>query len=203
MKTFLKPTASLTAIVLGSAPALAGSLQDTVVEPAPVMMAPTPLPGGDWTGFYAGGQLGFLDVEGDNAAAGVDGDDISYGLHAGYNYDFGLWVLGGELEYDWTDLDLTAGAAAVGSVDSVWRAKLKGGYDFGDTLLYATAGYADVDTSLGDADGHFYGLGVAYKVTEQFIVSGEVLRHEFDDIGGTANLDADANSFSIRGSFRF
>lgn len=203
MKICLRTAACLTAAATWAGPVLAGALTEPAVEPAPVMMAPTPLPGGDWTGFYAGGQLGYLDVEGKNQAAGVDGDDVSYGVHFGYNYDFGLWVLGGELEYDWTDLDLTAGAATVGSVDSVWRAKLKGGYDFGDTLLYATAGYADVDTSLGDADGHFYGLGVAYKVTEQFIVSGEVLRHEFDDIGGTAGLDADANSFSLRGSFRF
>ncbi len=204
MRNFLNTAACLTAAVVLTGPAFAGSLAEPVVEAAPVAMMPAPVNmGGDWTGFYAGGQLGYLDVKGKSAAAGVDGNDTSYGLHAGYNYDFGLWVLGAELEYDWASLDLVAGGATVGSVDSVWRAKLRGGYDFGNTLLYATAGYAEVDTSLGDSSGNFYGLGLAYQATDQFVISGEYLKHSFDDIGGTVGLNADADSFSIRASFKF
>ena len=81
----------------------AGSLAEPVVEP--VMTAPVPAPdlGGDWTGFYTGLQLGYSDAEVDN---GLEGDNGSYGFHAGYNYDFGRFVLGGELDYDKTDIDL-------------------------------------------------------------------------------------------------
>lgn len=165
---------------------------DPVIVPAP---APAPILGGDWTGFYGGFQLGYGDVDGTGTA---DGDDGLFGIHAGYDYDFGQWVVGGELEIDRGDIDL--GGAA--TVDGVNRLKLRGGYDLGRTLVYATAGIAQVDTSLGNETGEFLGLGVAYQATDRFIVSGEVLEHRFDDIAGSG-VDADATTVSLRGSFRF
>lgn len=200
MKRVLSAAAAISATALLSAPAWAGALDEPVVEPVPVAPAPAPVyTGGDWTGFYAGGQVGNLDVDGEGGLAGVGGDDTSYGLHAGYNYDFGTWVVGGELDYDDASVDLSNGA----SVDSVWRAKLRGGYDFGRTLVYATAGVADLDTSVGGDTGEFYGVGVSYKATEQFIVSGEYLMHDFSDIGGNAGFDAEADTFSVRASWQF
>ncbi len=150
---------------------------------------------GDWTCGYAGGQLGYLDIDGSGSA---DGDDVSYGLHAGYDYDFGQFVVGGEIEYDWTDVDLGGAATA----DSVGRLKLKAGYDLGNVLPYIAVGVAQVDTSLGEETGNFYGLGVAYQVTPEWQVSGEALYHEFDDINGTG-VDADATSLNLRASYRF
>ncbi|GGH17775.1 Opacity protein [Cribrihabitans marinus] len=178
-----------------SSPAFAGNVSEPVIEPAPVAPAPAPNLGGDWTGAYIGGQIGQLDVEPEGAP---DGDDVAYGVHGGYNYDFGRFVLGGEVDYDATDLDL--GGAA--SVDSVLRGKLKAGYDFGQVLAYVTGGAARADTSLGDETGEFYGLGVSYQVTDQWIVGAELLEHQFDDIGGSG-IDADARSASVRASFRF
>jgi predicted porin len=178
--------------------ASAGSLAEPVVETtsvAPEVYVAPPSLGGDWTGFYGGLQLGQLDVDGTGAA---DGDDISYGLHAGYDYDFGRFVLGGEVDYDFADVDL--GGAATG--DSVARLKLRAGYDLGRTLVYATAGMARVDTTIGADNGEFAGLGVAYQFNERITVGGEVLTHSFDDIGGSG-VDADATSISIRSSFRF
>ena len=178
--------------------AFAGSLVEPVVETtsvAPEVYVAPPSLGGEWTGFYSGLQFGQLDVDGTGAA---DGDDISYGLHAGYDYDFGRFVLGGELEYDFADIDL--GGAA--TVDSVLWLKVRGRYDLGRTLVYATAGMARVDTSLGSENGEFVGLGVAYQLTDQFVVGGEVLAHQFDDINGSG-VDADATSINLRGSFRF
>jgi outer membrane immunogenic protein len=204
MRTLFSTAAIFTATVMITAPAFAGDLNETVVESAPAMVVAAPaVTGGDWTGFYAGGQLGYLDVEGTGGAAGAGGDGNTYGVHAGYNYDFGLWVVGAELDYDWSDVDLVFGGATVGSVDSVWRAKLRGGYDFGSTLLYTTVGFAEVDTTLGDASGNFWGVGLSYKVTDQFVMSGEYLKHSFDDIGDVAGLDADADTFSIRASYKF
>jgi len=188
----LAPTFAL-AVVAG--PALAGNPVPAAPEPAP--MAPPPvvsMAGGDWTGPYAGLQVGNASVEADG---GNDGDDIIYGLHLGYDYDLGNFVLGGELEYDTGPVDI--GAA---DVDSVTRLKLRAGYDAGNTLVYLTAGPARVDTSLGDGDGWFAGLGLAYRVTDNWTVGGEYLVHEFDDIGGTG-IDADADTISLRASFRF
>ncbi|MFY0311124.1 outer membrane protein [Leisingera sp. D0M16] len=183
------------AAVMGSA-AFAGNISEPVVEPVP---APAPVPvandGGDWTGFYLGGQIGQLDADATN---GASGDDAAYGIHGGYNYDFGRFVLGGELDYDTTDLDLGGGA----SVDSVARAKLKAGYDFGNVLAYVTGGVAEADSSLGSETGEFYGVGLAYQVTDQWQIGGEVLEHEFDEFG-SSGVGADATSVSLRASFKF
>ena len=176
--------------------ASAGSVTDPVVEST--VIAPAPIvTSGDWTGFYTGLQLGYADIDGD---AGLEGDDTTYGFHAGYDYDFGDFVIGGELDYDKADIDLNNGA---GSADSVARLKFKGGYDLGNTLVYATAGVARADTSFGDETGPFLGIGVNYKVTEQYTVGAELLEHRFDDVGGVAGNDVDATTFTVRGSLRF
>ncbi len=193
-------SSTLLALTL-SGMAMAGSpgapIEDTIA-PTPVEIAPvtTPSLGGEWTGFYGGLQLGQLDADTSN---GLDGDDTTYGVHLGYDYDFGQFVLGGELDYDSTDVDLGGGVA---TIDSVTRLKARFGYDFGLGLAYLTAGVADVDTSLGSESGEFYGIGIAYQVTDNFTVGGEILDHQFDDINGTG-IDADATTFSIRGSYRF
>ncbi len=185
------------AMTLGSA-AFAGSLQEPVVEEQVFAPAPAPVPVvSDWTGFYTGLQLGYGDVDGPGA---LDGNNNTYGFHAGYDYDLGNWVIGGELDYDQTDVDLNFGAA---SVDSVARLKLKGGYDLGNTLVYATAGVARADTSVGDETGPFAGLGISYKVTDRYTVGAEVLEHRFDDLGGVAGDDVDATTITLRGSLRF
>ena len=180
-------------------PALAGGLQQPVPEPAapaaPLPPAPAPTLGGDWTGGYAGLQLGYGDVNGSGAA---DGDDFLYGAHVGYRYDFGTFVLGGELDYDFADIDLNGAA----ETDSVARLKLQAGYDFGRTLGYFTAGVADLDTSIGSETGEFYGIGVAYQINERYTVGAELLEHSFDDIGGTG-VEADATTLTVRGSIRF
>lgn len=139
--------------------------------------------------------MGYADIDGTGAA---DGSGGTYGVHGGYNYDFGQFVLGGEVDYDKLDIDLGGAATA----DSVARLKLKAGYDLGKTLIYATAGAANVDTSIGSETGEFYGLGVAYKVNDRFTMGGEVLEHSFDDIGGTGT-EADATTFTLRGSYNF
>ncbi len=166
--------AAMAALTLGAAPALAN---------------------GQWTGFYGGIGIGQLDVD---TTVG-DNDDTSYGLHAGYRYDLGQWVVGGEVEYDFTDVDLAPGV----SVDHVLRLKATFGYDLGQTLVYVAGGWAEVDVDgLGDEDGGFYGLGVAYQVTPRTILSAELLEHDFNNIAGSG-IDADATSFAVRASLRF
>ena len=203
-RTMKLASAAVLASTAFAGAAFAGSLSEPVIEP--VMTAPVPAPnlGGDWTGFYTGLQLGYADAETDGGVADLDGDNGSYGFHAGYNYDFGRFVLGGELDYDKTDIDLdNAAGTTIGTVDSVARAKIKGGYDLGNTLVYATGGYARADTSMGDEDGSFYGIGMDYKITEQYSVGAELLEHKFDDVGGVSGADADVTTFNVRGSYRF
>ncbi len=197
MKTFTKIStiAALSGIGFGSA-AFAGNLADPIVETPVAQPVYEALPvTGDWTGFYGGLNLGYTDIDGSGNA---DGNGNTYGVHVGYDYDFGNYVMGAELEYDKTDIDLNGGATA----DNVARLKLRAGYDLGKTLIYATAGAARLDTSFGNDTGGFVGVGMAYKVTDSFTMGAELLEHRFDDIGGTG-VDADATTFNLRGSFRF
>lgn len=87
-------------------------------------------------------------------------------------------------------------------MNDVWRLKGTVGYDLGQFLLYGALGYAEVDTSLGDDSGAFYGVGLAYQVTPTAILGLEILEHDFNNINSTG-VDADATSVAIRASFRF
>lgn len=191
MKTLM--TAS--AILVSAAAAQAGSLAEPVVEPAPTVAYVEPAPtGGDWTGGYAGLSFGAIQSE----LGGTDDNGQSYGAFAGYDYDFGRFVLGGELDYQAAN-DLSVGGV---DIDDMTRIKLRGGYDLGQTLIYATLGAERASTSLGDADGGVAGLGLDYKVTERMTVGAEYLAHRWTDIGGTG-VDANADTLSLRGAFRF
>lgn len=191
MKRFIIATAA----AFTATGALAGSVD--APAPDPVIVQPTPAPvsyGGDWTGPYGGLTYGNLDAQ----AGGFTDNDLTFGGFVGYDYDFGDFVVGGEYEYqDGGDVNL--GGV---DVDNVQRLKLRGGYDFGRTLVYATAGAAQVDTSIGDATGAVGGVGIEYKVTDNFTVGGEALGHNFNDVGGTG-VDAQAQTFNLRGAFRF
>jgi len=195
MKRHAIPAAIL---ALAAGPALAGSPEPAPV--APIVAAPVPVaaPGHDWTGFHAGAQLGYGDID-----AGESGDDVLGGVHAGYTYDFGDYVLGGEIDYNAADIDLSNGA---GSFDGLTRLKLKGGYDFGGTLLYGTLGAAYAEATLagnGASDtGYFAGIGVAHMLTDSISLGGEAIYHEFDDFDGTGT-DIEATTLSAKVSFHF
>ena len=202
--TTLKSAAAL-AVVCGTiaGTAQAGGLSEPVVAvapaPVPVIAAPTPV-GNDWTGFYAGAQLGYGQLSSD--ALEDEPSDITYGVHAGYLYDLGSFVLGGELEYDVTDIVDEGSDIAL---DSVLRAKVRAGYDAGNFLPYVTAGVAQATTSgalEAEDTGAFAGLGVDYQVNPNARVGVEVLHHQFDDFDDSG-ADIDATTASLRVSFSF
>ena len=149
----------------------------------------------DWTGGYAGLGVGWADVDG---TGGLSGDDVAYGLFIGYNQDLGDWVFGGELEYAWVDIDVGAGA----QVDNISRLKLRAGYDFGEAIGYVAVGGARADTTVGSDTGAVYGLGIDYAASEFVTISGEWLRHDFNNFNSTG-VDIDANSFTLRAAWRF
>lgn len=153
---------------------------------------------GDWTGFYGGLQLGYIDS--DTNVAGLDGDGVIGGIILGYDYDLGDWVVGGGFDYDWTDVDL--GSAA--TVEDVWRLKVRAGYNVTpDGLLYGTVGYAEAGTdTLGSDDGWFIGAGYEQIIAPNVSLGGEILYHEFDDFQSTG-VDVDATTIQIRASYRF
>jgi hypothetical protein len=195
---YLLSAAAVSALMAGTA--FAGNIEPAPMEP---VIAPAPAPmfsSPNWTGFYAGGQLGYANVDTD--IANVDGDGFIGGLTAGYDYDLGNWVVGAALDYDWADVGLSNVPET--TVDSIFRAKLRGGYKLGNGLLYATGGYAMADTNnLGDEDGYFVGAGYEHLITESISLGGEVLYHEFDGFNTVPNTNVEATTVQVRATFRF
>ncbi|MFD1195264.1 outer membrane protein [Seohaeicola saemankumensis] len=188
--------AALSASAL-AAPAFAGSAAPAAMEPMIEAPAPAPMAmGRDWTGGYAGVQLGYADVS--TNIAGVEGDDMIGGLTAGYDWDLGNYVLGVGLDADIADLAV----APTLTLERVYRLKVRGGYDLGNGLIYATAGGvgADVD-GLGYDTGYFIGAGYEHMLTDSISLGGEVLYHEFDNFQDTA--DVEATTFQVRANYRF
>lgn len=203
-RTLLATTAALS--MAFTAPAFAGNLAEPIVTPEPAPM-PAPAPvgyGGDWTGFYAGGSLGYAEASDEEATFSYDFNGLICGIHVGYDYDFGSFVLGGEVELSGFDVTDTNTAT---SIDSVARLKLRAGYDAGDFLPYLTAGVAQLNTSgapLGDVDddGTFYGVGIDYRMGGNIRVGAEVLQHDFDDYAASG-LNVDALTAGVRVALEF
>jgi opacity protein-like surface antigen len=197
----MKSIAALFATVALAGPALAGGPTVVTTEPAVAEPAPMVVTSPDWSGFYAGGQLGYGDV--DSNGNGLDGNGFLGGIHGGYRWDFGQFVLGTELDWDTADINL---GGDTGSLDDVTRVKLIGGADLGNSLLYATTGMAWADATVGDAslsdDGWFYGAGMTFAVGEQWTIGGELLQHNFDNFDGSG-VDIDALTATARVGFRF
>ncbi|KUJ85333.1 hypothetical protein AVO45_16390 [Ruegeria marisrubri] len=153
---------------------------------------------GNWTGFYAGGQIGYADI-GTNVS-GIDGDGVIGGIILGYDYDLGDWVIGGGFDYDWTDIGLSGAA----TVEDVWRLKARAGYKVNPQgLFYGVAGYAEASTdTLGSDDGWFIGAGYEQVVAPNVSVAGELLYHEFNNFN-SSGVDVDATTFQFRAAYRF
>ncbi|WP_135506234.1 outer membrane protein [Roseovarius aestuariivivens] len=188
-----------TALALAAAPAFAGSpapapVDTPVAAPAPVAATP------NWTGLYGGVQLGYNNM--DSNIAGNDESAIG-GLIAGYDYDFGDFVLGAGIDYDFTDTAISEAPNPSISLENIFRAKVRGGIKYGDGLFYGTGGYAEASSdNFGSDDGYFIGAGYETMVTDNFSLGAELLYHEFDNFNGS-NADIEPTTVQLRGMLRF
>jgi len=167
---------------------------------ATFVAAPALAQSADWTGAYVGGEIGLGHFDANVPGGSVNNDDIIGGLIAGYDYDLGTWVVGGNVAVDIASISLPGTAA---SLDQLWRVGVRGGYKIGNGLLYGTGGYANAVLGHGrDDDGYFIGGGYEYLMQSNFTIGGEVLYHQFDNFNGTpANFNV--ITYQIRGTFRF
>ncbi|MGK0260615.1 MAG: outer membrane immunogenic protein [Candidatus Azotimanducaceae bacterium] len=186
--------------------------------------------GSGWTGFYVGGQFGSVDLDttvplsdffsddqivgagfelDDTVEVGIDG--TAFGLHVGYMADLGSYVLGAELDYDSIDFDELSGtfegttftqSIDDNSDDTIARLKLRAGYDAGQFLPYLTVGTARLDVEDESTNGTFYGAGIAFLATNNLVIGGEILQHQFDDAFDTG-FDFEARTMSLRASYKF
>jgi outer membrane immunogenic protein len=153
----------------------------------------------DWGGFYGGAAIGFGSLDG----PGGTGEGVRPGLRAGYDLDLGRLVLGAGIGLDLGEIGLPGGS---GQLDGTARLGLRGGFDLGQTLFYATAGAARTDGDLGGTGfsdtGIFGGIGAEYRLGERVTLGGEVLLYRFGDVGGTGT-DLDAATAGLNIGLRF
>jgi len=147
MSRMLLTTTSIA--LLAAMPAVAGSLADPVVDPAPTFEVAEPV--SDWSGFYAGL----------NGTGVVDGGTtfLGFGAQAGYLHDMGDFVVGGEVNYSY----LPGGPAHIAGVDAIF------GYDAGDVMPHLTVG----GTYLWPSNfaGVSAGAGLSVKATDNIILT--------------------------------
>ncbi|MDN5568935.1 MAG: porin family protein [Paracoccus sp. (in: a-proteobacteria)] len=188
------------AYLIAAGAANAGGYTAPVVEAAPVAVSPVVvMDASDWTGFYAGLQYGQGTAELNNDD--LDSDFDAYGVHAGYNRDFGKYVLGGELDYNQIDAD------DLDDKGDLTRLRARAGYDLGRFLPYVTLGAAHLSQDIAGGDisetAVTYGIGADYKVTDMFTVGAEYTKQDFSDVNNIDNLDLDTDMVQVRASYHF
>lgn len=187
--------------------AVAGSVHaaDAVIyEPTPEI-APAGL---IWTGGYVGLQFGggwskvdqpYGYFRSDPAAFSQDnanGSGVLGGVHAGYNWQSGSFVFGGEADVDATSIDGDDGKSGgeTNGFKAQWMASVRAraGYAFDRWLIYGTGGYAylhgkaDVrdparqQSHSASFNGWTIGAGAEYALTNNITVRGE---YRFADFG--------------------
>lgn len=224
----MKITYLLAVALLTAGSAHAGGVTAPAPDPQP-QFAPVVVSQSDWTGGYVGASLGYGDVDAEIVEPlDLDATGAIGGLFAGYQRDFGSFVLGAELdanlasfEVDVDDLDLGDLDGVDLSMDRLHRLKVRAGYDAGRALVYGVAGAAygnlNAEVDFGgveEADdssdwGYVVGAGAEVLVTDRVSVGGEVLYHKFDDLvsaedlGADEGLEAEVVTFQARVAYRF
>jgi outer membrane immunogenic protein len=162
----------------------------------------------NWTGLYAGGNIGWGGGGSDIGGAtdqSVDTDGLIGGVHAGYNFQYQSVVAGLEADLDWSTLEgeeAAGGRTFVANADWLSSLRLRLGYAFNTLLIYGTGGIAVAGYDLSitgpgaDADlketmtGYAVGLGAEYAFTRSVIGRVEALHYGFGEedfsIGGSA-----------------
>jgi len=211
----LRRSVNLAALGLASGLLLATPAVAADLEP----MLPPMAPAYSWSGFYIGGHIGAgqADVGGvfqnEDTAEQVLIGDINLvgplgGIHGGFNWDIGTFVLGIEADasfMDWSDVAKSIESSDEVTAEMDMLASIRGrlGMPLGAdrrAMVYATGGIAFADASATvfedgrvdpdplerrkydfDEIGGVVGAGAEWAATDQFRVRIESLYYFFDD----------------------
>jgi len=132
----------------------------------------------DWSGFYAGANVGvaFGNIENSLAAADDLSNDAIFGAFIGYNQQRGNIVFGGELDYTISPIGFEMFTTT--SLDNNIDIKARVGYAVGDILIYGVGGYSFVTLNgfePAPLSGFNFGAGIDYKIGDRFFVGAEYL----------------------------
>jgi outer membrane immunogenic protein len=173
----------------------------------------------DWSGFYAGANLGYGWTELEDNGLTLDGiDGILGGVQVGYNYDFGGFVLGLEGDIQLSDMNFTqdlGGATGGIGVDYFGTLRARAGVAVDRFMPYVTGGVAwargaysisapGISVELEDNFvGWTVGGGVEYAVTDNVTVKGEYLYADFGEADFGTGDDVNFTSHIVRAGVNF
>ena len=181
MKTTIGAVTAAAFAVAASAAAAA----DLPRGPAPYYSSPAPAVY-NWSGFYAGANLGYEWGKVTNMSINPDG--VMGGLQAGYNWQTGQFVFGAETDIQASAADDTF---AAWKFSNPWFGTLRGraGVAFSNFLVYGTVGlaYGDLDGKLGGTEetktevGLVGGAGVEWGFAPNWSAKAEYLYMSLGD----------------------
>ena len=181
MKTTIRALAVASLALAASAAAAA----DLPRGPAPYY-APPPPTVYNWAGFYAGLNAGY--AWGSVTSNPTNPDGFAGGGQAGYNWQNGQFVFGGETDIQGSGADDTF---APWKFSNPWFGTLRGrlGVAFNNFLLYGTGGlaYGDLQGQLGGASetrtelGLVGGAGLEYGFAANWSAKAEYLYMSLSD----------------------
>lgn len=195
---------SCVALVAASGVASAADMNRKAPVAAPYV---APVTAYNWTGFYAGANLGADWLRSSVDASGTNSKftpaSLIGGLQAGYNFQTGPWVIGAEADVDYGRASKTSlvGTDYVKS-EKNWAGtvRARGGYAFDRLLVFGTAGLAWANFKLEDTPagsqtytknqtraGWTVGAGAEYAVAQNISVKGEYLYADYGhaDVGAS------------------
>lgn len=164
-----------------------------------------------WSGFYLGANLGGVTSDDfDEANSAVIG-----GVQAGYLQQFGLFVLGAEVEGNYSD-NLEFALAPGAGLSQEWSvtAKARAGVSLGQTLLYGTLGGTAAElkptgATTSDAETHVglaFGAGVEQAITSNISLRAEYQQTQYYDVestvGGLGRTD-DLTTHALKAGVNF
>lgn len=164
----------------------------------------------DWSGFYAGAQIDFANVEIDTSGGTTvnDGNGLMFGIAGGYRFDMGNVVFGATGSASFGSVAAepsTAVATPDPTLDTLLRAGIEIGYDLGPLLVTGGVGQAfaimtDASNRRGSEFGSYYGLGADYMLNDQVMIGADITRTNLDNFSGQ---DVSVTSFGIGAAYRF
>lgn len=172
--------------------------------------AETPLPT-KWSGFYGGisvskysGDITLLSGGAVINQADMVSETVG-GAFAGYNWQKGNWVFGGELAYSNPNQAVSGFPGA--TLEDVFDVKARVGYATGNALFYGVIGrswstFSEALISI-DQSGMNYGIGVDYALGKHTILGLEYLNRDLSGGNLASTIKSDADSISVRLGWKF
>jgi outer membrane immunogenic protein len=219
----MKSVLVVLALAASVSAAVAADVLPPTPAPPPVYRPPPVSPVYNWTGFYVGGMggYGWSTNLGANLTGGFAGGTF------GGNAQFGNFVVGGELEGAWADINQTVTVAGIGAatdkIQAFGSVTARAGVAVDNLLIYGKGGLAVADnniaiTALGltvsDTQTHLgytVGGGLEYGFSPNWSVKGEYLFAQYGSKnyfvglvpGGAPSGTFDVNTVKVGINYRF